>query len=137
MTKIRPYMILIVALLLTAGPWLQATETNSPSAEQYCDCCQGPCEGCCCSVAVPPAEKDSGAADDGCHCTISGLPTVPNVPMEFHKHRTDNKTDDVGPAVGSFDEHTFDVANRSLVTWHSPPPASSRPAYILFGALLI
>ena len=137
MIKIRPYVIVLAALLLAAGPWLQTAEVSGFPDGLYCDCCQGPCQGCCCAVEAPPVGEDSGMADDSCRCDISGLPAVPDVPIEFHEYRVDNKTSEIEPVTGGPGELAGDAQGRAQAAGQSPPPILSRPAYVLFRALLI
>jgi hypothetical protein len=137
MTKIRPHLIVMIALLLVVGPWLQAAEISAPSSEQYCDCCQGPCQGCCCSVEEPPAKEETSADMDACHCDLSAVPLMPAGLDEFCEHRADSKPNEYRGEASLRDQQPSDELYRLLASGKSPPRVSSRPAYVLFGALLI
>ncbi len=137
MTKIRPYLIVMIALLLVAGPWLQASEISVPSNEQYCDCCQGPCQGCCCSVEEPPAKEESSADMDSCHCDLSAVPIMPAGLDEFCEHRADSKPIETRTEASLRSQYLPDEQYRLSAPGNSPPRISYRPAYVLFGALLI
>ena len=136
MKRARPYLSLLVGLLLFAGPWLQSAEFTAVSDVQTCNSSQNLCQGCCCTVVTPENENSNRSAD-GCRCDISQSPAVPESPIEIHEYRTDNhllKTRLIASAVAST---PADAGSRLAANNNPPRSTSSPPAYLVHGALLI
>ena len=137
MIRIRRYIVPLIVLLLVAGPWLHASGVEATPEEAYCGCCQGPCEGCCCST--PSSSTGHGSPDDGsgCTCELAEVPKIPDLPMEFQEHRLVNKLvdNDVESRLEARSDYGQD--KQRVLSDKSPPRTAFQPAYILFSTLLI
>ena len=137
MTKIRSYLVAVIALLLLAGPWLQSAEVRASSDEPACGCCQGPCQGCCCSKQAASEQSKPDDDQGGCRCEMSELPATPAVPMEFHEYRLIDKTVDIVAEGQPLAQADPELSSHQFTLDKSPPLASPRPVYVLFSTLLI
>lgn len=95
MMRLRPYISVLLALALTAGPWLQVAATTCPvPSPDYCNCCQGPCHGCCCSIEseAPAAPIEPVAGHEACGCDMSSSPLPSSeVPIETVQVKVDER----------------------------------------------
>jgi len=71
MTRLRPYISLLLALTLATAPWLQAFAARPAAATAYCNCCQGACHGCCCTAEQDSTAPQPTTAHNACGCDMS------------------------------------------------------------------
>ena len=137
MKNLQPYIALVFALLLIAGPWLQtATIKAAPTVpdSSNCHCCNGPCQGCCCSPA--DANDKAKHPEDNCGCKLSDLPVIPEAPLVAPDRRTDEHVSKILPVVYIYYNFIPDY-EKTATSDKLPPLGLSPPAYVLFGAFLI
>jgi len=137
MKKIRPYFVITFVLLLVTGPWLQTTGARMIPKETACNCCMGPCQGCCCSETSNSHETKSAGMSDECRCEVSNLPVLPVLPMEIHEHRLVDKSNEAVTDTYISAQPRSERGIPRFAIDKSPPQVSSRPAYVLFSSLLI
>ncbi len=138
--NLKNYISILIVLLLVAAPWMQASASNTGPSEPECQCCQGPCQGCCCGDPLHDDTQDSEQprqTDDGCTCSFSAIPSMPESPVEFTQQRVDKQTSKTLSQTETRSEPNFDTSRNSLYEFYSPPAERSRPAYILFASYLI
>ncbi len=135
--KFRPYLVAVVGVLLIVGPWLQSAQVRGSSRETNCSCCQGECKGCCCSMPTTAGKTKPADKEDGCSCQSSNLPAIPEALSESNAYRQNEKS--IGAEIVSFRDAVLrgSPSLYDLAPGKSPPLVSSRPAYVLFSALLI
>lgn len=134
MLRLKTYTSVAIALLLLAGPWLHSSEISAAPKDEFCGCCQGPCQGCCCSV---PESAETEESDNTCSCNISDSATIPELPLEFHEYRVKTQTETAQHIDYLSDELTASLDSGLPTSGNSPPSIPSRPAYVLFSAFLI
>ena len=136
MNIIRKNLAVIFALVLLAGPFMQISMAMSAVDSNKCNCCQGSCKGCCCSI---PEQDKSGVSDQSehnCHCELTTLPVFPDDSIKALFNNANHK------AALNFDDNCDQAVslvdiNNSSIKNNSPPIFRSTPAYIQFGAYLI
>lgn len=134
--RFRSYISLLLALALIVGPWMQPPKAEAASEDHYCDCCQGPCLGCCCSVPDEEPAAIPDQSDDGCQCNMSSMPATPETPVAIQTQRTDNESAKISE-VEFVDIEALPELTGHFSNGNYPPRGKSPPAYLLFGAFLI
>lgn len=137
MIRISPYLSVVIGLLLVLGPWYQAGAVDSPFDDQYCDCCQGVCGGCCCAEAPVSHDSASDESVDGCQCDITDIPPEPELPQGFLSTRLSNESTESNYYPVYFSEFSNKTCQSKLARTESLPPVTSRPAFVLFSVILI
>jgi hypothetical protein len=136
MNRMKPYLAVVFALMLVVSPGLQAPDGQASAEEDFCGCCQGPCNGCCCPIPGDMPQEERDDAGDECPCDLSTIPVLPDTPVPPHKPRSDQRTD----VMSRGHDHPF-AAVSTPEDYHirgpSPHHDKSPPVYILVRALLI
>ena len=131
MNTARTYISVLILLLLVAGPWLQGAQAIV-AEQQYCNCCDGVCTGCCCSMPVTTESQDD---HDACSCEFEENPVAPPVPAEVCESRVTSS--ETAPRTTPTDFIRPTPANDHPVSSAPPPETAPPPAYILHSAFLI
>lgn len=136
MRKIKPYIIAVIIVMLGVAPLLSLPTTARASQDKYCNCCQGPCHGCCCSKEKKQEpSKNSREDKDQCSCKISTLPIVPEQKVESTiKNDNHSETNEVNTEINEIVELT---SSNHISDNHSPPIFDITPKYIKNSAFLI
>lgn len=137
MLKISPYLTVLIGLLLISGPFYYASAVEAPAEDQYCGCCQGTCDGCCCTETQLPQNTDGGEPDHACQCDITDIPDDPELPTGLPSTRLSNETSESYYCLIYINEFSGKTCQSKLARTESLPPVTTRPAFVLFSAILI
>jgi len=138
MNKIQRYSSVVFTLLLIAGPWLSVQEIRTDTEKIVCNCCQGPCQGCCCSAPDNKESKSDTDQNNKCKCELSDFPAIPEQPVALPDHKQDNQKNKYLIAIlSSIDRLQFQSRDISRVSGTSPPDFTPFPLYILNASFLI
>ena len=134
MTKARPYISLAIVLLILATPWLLPPEVKASAEDQYCECCQGPCHGCCCSHRAKDEATDS---DAGCPCAVTEQPMDLQIPDDLEAPRPQQQEVQLNDEVESVLSVDMPQDDCQPVVCGPPTSILSCPTYILNSTFLI
>lgn len=137
MIKARLYSSIVFALLLIAGAWLSTQEINASVGKTACNCCQGACQGCCCSMPEENDDKNDSNKNNECKCNLSDLPAIPEQPFELIDHHHYNQSGKSLFIIQVPFSNQGQSGDKSRVSGASPPDYLSPPIYVLFASFLI
>lgn len=127
-----------MAVMLIATPFMEPQAVaEQPSEVTFCNCCDGPCQGCCCAMPESNDQDDSEQHDDACTCDFAPAQPAPQVPVTAVQHQVEIQVTPDEPVAITHVIAPESESRAVVLGSHSPPVGALSPSYILFGALLI